>query len=109
MTGTSRSSTHAPRPASSRRAGLPTARPSAATSQQPVAQGCPQHARARRDEPAALAKMIDPMANLDMEKKMGFGMKDVDDFLEKAKDVEQKINDIKSGKISVEQLERSAS
>jgi tetratricopeptide (TPR) repeat protein len=50
--------------------------------------------------------MIDPMANLDMEKKMGFGMKDVDDFLERAKDVEQKINDIKSGKISVEQLER---
>ena len=36
---------------------------------------------------------------------MGFGMKDVDDFLERAKDVEQKINDIKSGKISVEQLE----
>ena len=50
--------------------------------------------------------MMDPMANLDMEKKMGFGMKDVDDFLERAKDVERKINDIKSGKISVEQLER---
>ena len=50
--------------------------------------------------------MHDPMAALDMEKKMGFGMKDVDDFLERAKDVEQKINDIKSGKISVEQLER---
>ena len=46
------------------------------------------------------------LANLDMEKKMGFGMKDVDEFLEKAKEVEQKINDIKSGKISVEQLER---
>ena len=29
--------------------------------------------------------MMDPMANLDMEKKMGFGMKDVDEFLEKAK------------------------
>ena len=50
--------------------------------------------------------MMDPLQNLDMEKKMGFGMKDVDDFLERAKDVEQKINDIKSGKISVEQLER---
>ena len=50
--------------------------------------------------------MMDPLANLDMEKKMGFGMKDVDDFLERAKDVEQKINDIKSGKISVEELER---
>ena len=48
----------------------------------------------------AYVKMMDPMANLDMEKKMGFGMKDVDDFLERAKDVEQKINDIKSGKIS---------
>ena len=48
---------------------------------------------------------MDPMANLDMEKKMGFGMKGVNEFLEKAKEVEQKINDIKSGKISVEQLE----
>ena len=49
--------------------------------------------------------MMDPMANLDMEKKMGFGMKDVDAFLERAKEVEQKINDIKSGKISPEELQ----
>ena len=51
--------------------------------------------------------MMDPMANLDMEKKMGFGMKDVDEFLEKAKEVEQKINTSSPGRF-VEQLEREA-
>ena len=52
-----------------------------------VAQGCPQHAPAPRPASSRRAglpqhAMMDPMANLDMEKKMGFGMKDVDDFLE---------------------------
>ena len=50
------------------------------------------------------AANYDPMAALDMEKRTGIKHADIDDFLERAKAVEQKIEDIKSGKISAEQL-----
>ncbi|KAH8061388.1 hypothetical protein JL722_4003 [Aureococcus anophagefferens] len=50
------------------------------------------------------ASNYDPMAALDMEKRTGIKHADIDDFLERAKAVEQKIEDIRSGKISVEQL-----
>ena len=50
------------------------------------------------------AANYDPMAALDMEKRTGIKHADIDDFLERAKAVEQKIEDIRSGKISVEQL-----
>ena len=48
------------------------------------------------------------MAALDMEKRTGIKHADIDDFIERAKAVEERINDIKSGKVSVADLEAEA-